>query len=79
MLAMAAVVVMVAVALTTRLTKFLIVLQAAISVTDGMEMFIDATACLWSMVTGFACWPVLIRQVMEILGQDCFLPNLAQL
>ncbi len=54
LLAMAAVVIKVAVMLMVRLTKLLTVVQAAISIADGMEMVINATAWLWSMVTVFA-------------------------
>jgi hypothetical protein len=79
MLATAAVMVLFVVMLMPRLMKSLMVLQMANSVSEGMEMVVNATACLWSTVTAFACGPVPIRQTMEILGQDLILPNLAQL
>jgi hypothetical protein len=78
-LATAAIVVVVAVVLTARSSKLSTVLQAEISVEDGMEMVVNATAWLWLMVTAFALGPVPIRQAMEISGTDCFPPSLAQL
>jgi hypothetical protein len=78
-IAAAAIVDAVAVMLMLRLTKSLMVLQLVISVSEGMEVVVDATACLWLTVTACALGPVPIKQMIEMSGRDCILPNLAQL
>ncbi len=75
----AAIVDAVAVMLMLRLTMSLIVLQLVISVEKGMEVVVDATACLWSTVTACALGPIPIKQMIEVIGRDCIPPNLAQL
>ncbi len=67
------------VVLAARLTKLATVMQVAISVADGVETVVNATAWLWLMVTMFALGPVPIRQAMEMLGRDYFPQNLAKL
>jgi hypothetical protein len=69
----------VAVMLMLRLTKSSMVLQLMISVEEGMEVVIDATACLWSTVTACALGLVPIKQTIELIGRDHVPPNLAQL
>ncbi len=60
-IAAAAIVDAVAVMLMLRLTKSLMVLQLVISVEDGMEVVVDATACLCSVVAACALGPVPIK------------------
>jgi hypothetical protein len=78
-IAAAAIVDAVPVMLMLRLTKSLMVLQLVISVEEGMEVVVDATACLWSTVTACALGPVPIKQTIEVIGRDHAPPNLAQL
>ncbi len=78
-IAAAAIMDAVAVMLMLRLTKSSMVLQLVISVEEGMEVAIDATSCLWSMVTACALGPIPIKQMIEVIGRDCIPPNLAQL
>ncbi len=78
-IAVAAIVDAVAVMLMLRLTKSSMVLQLVISVEEGIEVVINATACLWSMVTACALGPVPIKQTIEVIGHDPVPPNLAQL
>jgi hypothetical protein len=75
----AAIVDAVAVMLMLRLTKSSMVLQLVISVEEGMEVVINATACLWLTVTACALGPVPIKQTIEVIGRDPVSPNLAQL
>jgi hypothetical protein len=79
MIAVVAIVDAVAVMLMLRLTKSSMVLQLVISIEEGMEVAVNATTCLWSTVTACALGPVLIKQMIEVIGCDCILPNLAQL
>jgi hypothetical protein len=79
MIAAAAILDAVAVMLMLRLTKSSMVLQLVISVEEGMEVVVNATACLWSTVTACALGPVPIKQTIEMFGGDCVPPNLAQL
>jgi hypothetical protein len=75
----AAIVDTVAVVLMLRLTKSRMVLQLVIFIAEGMEVVIDATACLWLTVTACALGPIPIRQMTEMFGHDHIPPNLAQL
>ncbi len=68
-----------AVMLMLRLKKSSMVLQLVISVEEGMEVVVNATACLWSTVTACALGPVPIKQTIEVFERDCVPPNLAQL
>jgi hypothetical protein len=61
---------MVAVAPMAKFLRSCTVLQAAIYVSDGMEMVVEAAAWLLLMVTALALGPVPIRQVIEKLGWD---------
>jgi hypothetical protein len=79
MIAAAAIVDAFAVMLMLRLTKSLMVLQLVISIAEGMEVVVNATACLWSMVTACALGLIPIKQTIEMFGCDCVPPNLAQL
>ncbi len=72
----AAIVNAVAVVLMLRLTKSLMVLQ---SIAERMEVFVDATACLWLTVTACTLRPVPIKHRIEMFGPDCVPSNLAQL
>ncbi len=65
-IASAAIVDAVVVMLMLRLTKSSMVLQLVISVEEGMEVVVNATTCLWSMVTAGALGPVPIKQTIEI-------------
>ncbi len=78
-IAAAAIVDAVAVMLMLRLTKSTMVLQLVISVEEGIEVVVNATACLWSTVTACALRPMPIKQTIEVFGRDCIPPNLAQL
>ncbi len=78
-IAAAAIVDPVAVMLMLRLTKSSMVLQSVIFAKEGMEVVVDATACLWSMMTACTLRPVPIKQTIEMFGRDCIPPNLAQL
>ncbi len=78
-IAAAAIVVAVAVMLMLRLTKSSMVLQLVISVEEGMEVVVDATAHLWSTVTACSLGVIPIKQTIEVFGRDCVPPNLAQL
>ena len=78
-IAAAAIMDAVAVILMLRLTKPLMVLQLVISLAEGMEVVVDATACLWLMVTACALGPIPIKQRIEMFGRDCVPPNLVQL
>ncbi len=55
------------------------VLQLVISLAERMEVIVDATACLWSMVTACALGPVPIKQTIEMFARDCVRPKLAQM
>jgi hypothetical protein len=79
MIAAAAIVDAVAVMLMLRLTKSSIVMQLVIYVEEGIEVVVDATACLWSTVTACALGPMPIKQTIEVFGHDPAPPNLAQL
>jgi hypothetical protein len=79
MIAAAAIMDAIPVMLILRLTKSLIVLQLVISVEEGMEVVVNATACLWSTVIACTLGPVPIKQTIEMFGCDWVLPNLAQL
>jgi hypothetical protein len=78
-IAAAAILDAVAVMLMLRLTKSLMVLQLVIFIEEGMEVVVNATACLWSTVTTCALGPVPIKQTIEMFGRDCIPPNLAHL
>ncbi len=78
-IAAAAILDTVAVLLMLRLTKSSMVLQLVISIAEGMEVVVDATTCLWLMVTACTLGPVPIKQTIEMSGRDCVPPNLAQL
>jgi hypothetical protein len=69
----------VAVAPTAKLLRSCTVLQAAIYVSDGIEMVVEVAAWLWLMVTALALGPVPIRQAIEKSGGKHFLPNLVHL
>ncbi len=78
-IAAAAIVDTVAVMLMLRLTKSSMVLQLVISVEEGMEVVVNATACLWSTVIASALGPIPIKHTIKVIGCDCVPPNLAQL
>ncbi len=78
-IAAAATVEAVAVMLMLRLTKSLMVLQLVIPIAEGIEVVVDAPACLWLTVTACTLGPVPIKQTIEMFDHECVPPNLARL